>query len=63
MRSRTMRFRSVFIVVLGLACTFAAAANAATLTKDPLTGLPIDPATDPSHLGNEPRKNTGYADL
>ena len=29
---------------------------AATLTKEPLTGLPLNPATDPVHLGNEPQK-------
>ena len=49
-----MKFRSVLVVILGLVCTVAA--NAATLTKDPLTGLPIDPATDPRHVGNEPVK-------
>ena len=31
-------------------------ASAATLTTDPLTGLPLDPATDSHHLGNEPMK-------
>lgn len=54
MRFRTIKFQSIFIVILGLACTLAA--NAATLTTDPLTGLPIDPATDPNHVGNEPIK-------
>jgi hypothetical protein len=54
MKFQTMWFQSVFIVILGLAC--ALAANAATLTTDPLTGLLIDPATDPNHFGNEPVK-------
>lgn len=49
-----MKFRNVFIGILGLACTVAA--HAATLTKDPLTGLPLDPAYDPRHFGTEPIK-------
>ena len=35
---------------------FALLAGAATLTTDPLTGLPLDPATDTHHFGNEPTK-------
>lgn len=41
------------VLVLGLALM----AGAATLTSDPLTGLPLHPATDSRlHLGNEPTK-------
>jgi hypothetical protein len=36
--------------------SFALSAGAATLTTDPLTGLPLDPATDSHHFGNEPMK-------
>jgi hypothetical protein len=39
-----------------LSLSFALSAGAATLTTDPLTGLPLDPATDSHHLGNEPVK-------
>jgi hypothetical protein len=49
-----MKFQNAFIVILGLACTLAA--NAANLTKDPLTGLPLDPAYDPRHFGTQPIK-------
>src|ERR1700687_67115 len=35
---------------------FALSAGGATLTTDPLTGLPLDPATDSHNLGNEPMK-------
>ena len=39
---------------------FSAVASAASLTKDPLTGLPLDPTTDSRlHLGNEPTKIPG----
>ena len=42
-------------MMLGLG--FALSASAATLTTDPLTGLPLYPATDSRlHLGNEPTK-------
>jgi hypothetical protein len=36
--------------------SFALSAGAATLATDPLTGLPLDPATDLHHVGNEPMK-------
>ncbi len=36
--------------------SFALSAHGATLTTDPLTGLPLDPATDSHHFGNEPTK-------
>jgi len=49
-----MRFLNTFLVVLGL--SFSLSAGAATLTTDPLTGLPLDPATDSHHLGNDPMK-------
>ena len=50
-----MRFLSGFIVILGLG--FALSARAETSTTDPLTGLPLYPATDSRlHLGNEPAK-------
>jgi hypothetical protein len=36
---------------------FAFSASGATLTTDPLSGLPLNPATDSRlHLGNEPTK-------
>jgi hypothetical protein len=49
-----MKFLNTFLVMLGLG--FALSAGAATLTTDPLTGLPLDPATDSHHFGNEPVK-------
>lgn len=50
-----MKLLSALIVMLSLG--FALPANAATLTTDPLTGLPLYPATDSRlHLGNEPTK-------
>jgi hypothetical protein len=49
-----MKFLSAFIVILGLG--FSLFASAATLTTDPLTGLPLDPAYDPHHFGTEPIK-------
>ena len=49
-----MKCLGIFLVMLGLGCV---SANAETLTSDPLTGLPLDPATDSRlHLGNEPTK-------
>ncbi len=50
-----MKLLSVSIVMLGLG--LALSASAATLTTDPLTGLPLYPATDSRlHLGNEPTR-------
>jgi hypothetical protein len=50
-----MKFFNTFFVVLGLGFTLSA--SAATLTTDPLTGLPLYPGTDSRfHLGNEPTK-------
>lgn len=50
-----MKFLSAFVVLLGLGIAFSA--RAATLTTDPLTGLPLYPATDSRlHLGNEPTR-------
>jgi hypothetical protein len=44
---------TVVALVLGLAIL----THAATLTRDPLTGLPLYPATDSRlHLGNEPTR-------
>jgi hypothetical protein len=41
----------------GLIFSFATLAGSATLTTDPLTNLPLDPATESSlHLGNEPTR-------
>jgi len=41
----------------GLVFSFAALAGSVTLTTDPLTNLPLDPATDSRlHLGNAPRR-------
>jgi hypothetical protein len=54
-RRQTMKLLGAFIVMLGLGFTFSA--RAATLTTDPLTGLPLYPATDSRlHLGNDPNK-------
>jgi hypothetical protein len=48
-----MKFPSNLILMSGLG--FVLSAGAATLTSDPLTGLPLIPATDSRlHLGNEP---------
>ena len=49
-----MKLFNAFLVMLGLG--FALSAGAATLTTDPLTGLPLDPATDLHHFGNEPTR-------
>lgn len=52
---RDKKFSSTSFVILGLG--LALSASAATLTADPLTGLPLYPATDSRlHLGNEPTK-------
>jgi len=47
-----MKLFRALTMMIGLG--FALSAGAATLTTDPLTGLPLDPATDSRHLGNEP---------
>jgi hypothetical protein len=50
-----MKLLNTFLVTLGLGFTLSASAK--TLTTDPLTGLPLYPATDSRlHLGNEPTK-------
>ena len=50
-----MKCLGIFLAMLGLGCVLSASAE--TLTSDPLTGLPLDPATDSRlHLGNEPTK-------
>src|ERR1700690_4317743 len=49
-----MNIARILTVIFSL--SFALSAGAATLTTDPLTGLPLDPATDSHHLGNEPSK-------
>jgi hypothetical protein len=50
-----MNFVRILTVIFSL--SFALSAGAATLTTDPLTGLPLYPATDSRlHLGNEPTK-------
>jgi hypothetical protein len=48
-----MKLLHTLFVILGL--SLAVSAGTASLTSDPLTGLPLFPATDPGlHLGNEP---------
>jgi len=43
------------LIAISVAALFAAVADAAILTSDPLTGLPLDPATNSRlNLGNEP---------
>lgn len=55
MKETIMKFLGTLLVILGLG--LARSASAATLTTDPLTGLPLYPATDSRlHLGNEPTK-------
>jgi hypothetical protein len=50
-----MKTRSFVAVVFSL--SFVLSVSSATLTNDPLTGLPLIPATDSRlHLGNEPTK-------
>ena len=49
-----MKLFRTLTMMIGLG--FALFAGAATLTTDPLTGLPLDPATDSRHLGNEPMR-------
>jgi hypothetical protein len=44
------------VITLIFSLSFALSAGAATLTTDPLTGLPVDPATDTHHFGNAPTK-------
>ncbi len=47
----------VFFLVLVISVTFAARAGTKLLTADPLTGLPLYPATDSRlHVGNEPTR-------
>jgi hypothetical protein len=47
----------VWIFALALASGLTMSARTTTLTNDPLTGLPLYPATDSRlHLGNEPTK-------
>ena len=47
----------VFFLVLVYSVTLAARAGTKLLTADPLTGLPLYPATDSRlHLGNEPTR-------
>ncbi|HEX4486952.1 MAG TPA: hypothetical protein VH088_11825 [Terriglobales bacterium] len=48
------KFLATIAVTTVLICA-AGICLAATLTKDPLTGLPLDPATDPVHFGNAPQ--------
>ena len=46
---------SIVVVLLALAFTLTARGGPKLLTNDPLTGLPLYPATDSRlHLGNEP---------
>jgi hypothetical protein len=46
-----------FLLTLGLTFTTAGRAGPKLLTADPLTGLPLYPATDSRlHLGNEPTR-------
>jgi hypothetical protein len=50
-----MKTRSFIAIVFSL--SFVLSVSSATLTSDPLTGLPLIPATDSRlHLGNEPTK-------
>lgn len=50
-----MKFTPSSAVIIVL--SFVICVTAKTLTSDPLTGLPLDPATDSRlHLGNEPTK-------
>ena len=52
-----MKFLNTSFVILGLDLALALSAYAVTLTTDPLTGLPLYPATDSRlQLGNEPTK-------
>ena len=51
-----MKSRVLFLV-LAISVTFAARGGTKLLTADPLTGLPLYPATDSRlHLGNEPTR-------
>ena len=55
MKETIMKFLNTFLVMQGLG--LALSASAAILTTDPLTGLPLYPATDSRlHLGNDPTK-------
>jgi hypothetical protein len=48
------------VAVLVLSCAFFARGGTKLLTSDPLTGLPVYPATDSRlHLGNEPVRLPG----
>jgi hypothetical protein len=45
------------LIAIGVSALFAAVSDAATLTSDPITGLPLDPATNSRlNLGNEPTR-------
>ena len=55
MKSRALFHGFALMLVVGV--TFAARAGTKLLTSDPLTGLPLYPATDSRlHLGNEPTR-------
>jgi hypothetical protein len=54
---RRVRIRNLSTLLVALAFAVGPSVGAATLTTDPLTGLPLDPATDSRlHLGNEPTR-------
>lgn len=50
-----MRFLSILVIAISFNLTLTASSGTKLLTTDPLTGLPLHPATDSRlHLGNEP---------
>jgi hypothetical protein len=53
----TMTVRSIPVIALGFLFVVSAHGGTKTLTADPLTGLPLYPATDSRlHLGNQPTR-------
>ena len=55
MQIKNMNPSIILSIALGLCFTLIAAGSAKPLTADPLTGLPLYPATDSRlHLGNDP---------
>ena len=56
-----MKLFRALTMMIGLG--FALSAGAATLTTDPLTGLPLDPATDSRSFWQRTHEDARFADL
>jgi hypothetical protein len=57
MESKNMKTSMILAIVLALCSALLASGSTKLLTTDPLTGLPLYPATDSRlHLGNDPTR-------